>query len=290
VNSRPRMYSSTSTGCRYLAASWRATSRSSASVSQTLFEITPFDDPSATGFTISGQRRSRGSFSLPDCMRKYWGVRIPAVRTIRLARTLASAAGSLSVYGMSRSSRSAGTWDSRFRPSSPSAMLKATSMLELAKMAGSSEVASRSMTSWPYEAMASRIAWSVSGESYSASESLWPPSVGRTRFTLKAKPTLSGPIFLGLDLELLESLAVDGLERLPRDVAQDLLHRSVEDRRRAQRHAAAAAGLPIVVDDRVQPRLPLRVDHLGGREDPLTRAVGQGLQEATDGSVPSSAR
>ena len=53
------------------------------------------------------------------------------MRTIRFASALSSetesAAGSEPVYGMSSSSSSDGTCDSRLRPLNPSAMLKTTS-------------------------------------------------------------------------------------------------------------------------------------------------------------------
>ena len=48
------MYSSTSAGCWYLATISRTTSRSSASFCTTLLLTTPLLEPSATGFTISG--------------------------------------------------------------------------------------------------------------------------------------------------------------------------------------------------------------------------------------------
>ena len=85
---------------------------------------------------------------------------------------------------MSSSSSIAGTWLSRLRPLKPSAMLNTMSSGVLASTLGSSGVASRSITSWPHEAMASRMACSVAGESYSASRSSLASTVGFTRLTL----------------------------------------------------------------------------------------------------------
>ena len=85
---------------------------------------------------------------------------------------------------MSSSSSIAGTWDSRLRPLKPSAMLKTMSSGVLPRTLGSSGLASRSMTSWPQDAIASRMAWSVAGESYSASRSSEASTVGFTRLTL----------------------------------------------------------------------------------------------------------
>ena len=65
MNSRPEMYCSASAGWRYFAMSSRATSRSSASSRTIDFFVTPFEVPSATGFTSSGNPSSRGSRSLP---------------------------------------------------------------------------------------------------------------------------------------------------------------------------------------------------------------------------------
>ena len=63
-------------------------------------------------------------------------------------------------------------------------MLKTMSSGVVDSTLGSSGVASRSITSWPHEAMASRMAWSVAGESYSASLSSDGSTVGFTRLTL----------------------------------------------------------------------------------------------------------
>ena len=75
-----------------------AASRSSPSFSTTLVACTPFELPSATGFTIRGKRRSLGSRSFPVFMVKKFGVRIPCWRTIffasALSRAMLSAAGS----------------------------------------------------------------------------------------------------------------------------------------------------------------------------------------------------
>ena len=68
VNSRPPMYSSTSAGWRYFAIISRATSRISSSSRTTDLFVTPFEVPSATGFTSSGKPSSFGSRSLPLCM------------------------------------------------------------------------------------------------------------------------------------------------------------------------------------------------------------------------------
>ena len=54
MNSRPAMYSSTSAGWRYFSTQILTAARSSSSVSTTFVESMPLDEPSAFGFTISG--------------------------------------------------------------------------------------------------------------------------------------------------------------------------------------------------------------------------------------------
>src|SRR5438045_95492 len=120
---------------------------------------------------------------------------------------------------MSRSSRSAGTTASRFRPLIPSAMLKTTSTGVAARTVGSSVVASRSITSWPAAAMASRTAWMVCGGSYSASSSLRPSISRLMRFTLKVKPTRTGRLVVHrFQVVVVDAVAPLGKLRLVDDV------------------------------------------------------------------------
>ena len=86
------MYSSTSAGCWYLLAISFTTSRSSASLWQTLLLNTPLEEPSATGFTMSGKLvNSLLRRSLPVAMSWKFGVWMPAWRTIFFASALSSA-------------------------------------------------------------------------------------------------------------------------------------------------------------------------------------------------------
>ena len=62
------MYASTSAGWRYFAMSSRDHLAQLALVVHDALGVTPFDVPSATGFTISGNASSRGSRSLPVCI------------------------------------------------------------------------------------------------------------------------------------------------------------------------------------------------------------------------------
>ena len=152
-------------------------------MSTTLVAPMPFELPSALGFTISGNfmsgdRRSRG-----DSISWNFGVRMSCCSSTFLAsalsRAIARVALSEPVYGTPSSSHSAGTWASRLRPSTPSAMLKIRSTSASASTRGRSGVASRCTTMWPWRASALAMAMMVSGGSHSASSS---PSW--SRFTL----------------------------------------------------------------------------------------------------------
>ena len=119
---------------------------------------------------MSGDSRSRA-----DSMSWNFGVRMSCWSSTFLPSALSSAIASVAesepVYGMPSSSHSAGTWASRLRPSTPSAMLKMRSTSASASTRGRSGVASRWTTMWPWRASALAIAMIVSGGSHSASSS-----------------------------------------------------------------------------------------------------------------------
>ena len=142
MNSRPAMYSSTSAGWRYFSTQILTAARSSSSVSTTLVESMPLLEPSAFGFTISGNFMSGDSRSRADSMSWNFGVRMSCWSSTFLPSALSSAiarvAESEPVYGMPSSSHSAGTCASRFRPSTPSAMLKIRSTSASASTRGRS--------------------------------------------------------------------------------------------------------------------------------------------------------
>ena len=146
VNSRPPMYSSISAGCWYLPTISRTTSRSSASLWQTLLLSTPLQEPSATGFTISGKL---GELLVEPLLAGGHQLEVGRVDAAPGGRSSSpapcrarceSVAGSEPVYGMSSSSQQRGTWLSRFRPLKPSAMLKTMSSGVVASTPGSSGV------------------------------------------------------------------------------------------------------------------------------------------------------
>ena len=105
------------------------------------------------GFTISGNFSLGDSRSRPVSITWNSGVRMPCSRSTRLDSALSSAMDSVAasepVYGMPSSSHSAGTCASRFRPETPSAMLKTRSTGDSVSWRGSSAVASSGITTWP---------------------------------------------------------------------------------------------------------------------------------------------
>jgi hypothetical protein len=155
VNSRPGMYSSTSAGCPYFSINIRATSRTPASSSTTLFALIPLLVPSWFGFTMTGYRKAR-SFSRPvrsTCdsgvsMRPFGGAWPSLSMRLEspLSRQMLSVAESLPVYGTPSSSHRFGTCASRLRPRMPSATLNTTSTLLAISARGKSGVASSGTT------------------------------------------------------------------------------------------------------------------------------------------------
>src|SRR5207245_10891398 len=118
VNSGPGRYVSTSTGSAYRSTRNRTRSRSAAGPSHRLLLNTPLPDPSATGFTNTGNGSASRSTSSGVSRHANGAVGTPRKASVSLVRPLcsdsASVRGSEPVEGMLRYSQIAGPSASRF--------------------------------------------------------------------------------------------------------------------------------------------------------------------------------